>query len=158
METINEQLEMDVLKTKGIQTKADIPDEDYCEIDEGKNLLYLNRLGDLIEEVSKYIGLNGIQKTKEGMVRLQKNSKYIISYLIIETLGEVDKCGRKQIRSEDVDKALDNITSKASGIDNAILMLKDNIIKLDKAKKDNSISKVNEFINYIDKQDEVKKC
>jgi hypothetical protein len=145
-----EQLKMNIFNNKEIQSEED------SEIDEEKDLLYKNRLKDLIDDVSKFNGFNGIQKTKEGLIRLQKNSRYIISLLIIETLDEVINCGRKQIREEDVDKALDKVLSKASGIDNAILMLKDDVSKLEQIKRDHSIYKVNEFINYVDKQDEVK--
>lgn len=145
-----EQLKMGVLDANEIQIEED------NEMDEEKDLLYKNRLKDLIEDISKFSGFDGIQKTKEGISRLQRNSRYIISLLIIETLDEVKKSGRKQIRNEDADKALDKVLSKASGIDSAILMLKDDISKLEHIKRDNSINRVNEFINYIDKQDEVK--
>lgn len=144
-----EQLKMNIVDTKDGQSEED------NEIDEKKDLLYKNRLRDLIDDISKFSGFDGIQKTNEGVVRLQRNSRYIISMLIIETLDEVVKYGRKQIRAEDVDNALDKILNKASGVDKAILMLKDDINKLEKIKTENSIIRVNEFINYIDKQDEV---
>ncbi|MCG4722933.1 hypothetical protein, partial [Alistipes putredinis] len=79
------------------------------ELDNVENLIYRNRLKDLIDEIKKNEEFEGMQITKEGHERIQQSSRYIISILIFEIIEQLKVNGRKQVKPDDVDKALDKI-------------------------------------------------
>lgn len=131
------------------QSEENMLEDSDNESDCVDNLIYKNRLKDLINQIAQYESLDGIQITKEAYKRLQENSKYIISILIFEIIEELKISERKQIKSEHVDKSLDRILGKVTAIDKTIIMLQKDIEDLESI-RDNSISnKVNEFINKV---------
>ena len=127
-----------------------IAEDDYdLDKDDEKNLLYKRRLRNLVTDISEYDDFKGIQITKEGYERIEQNSKYIISMLVFEIIEDLKNSGRKQIKPSNVDKALDKILNKVSGIDHTISMLKEDICKFEKLRDESIMSKVNAYINDI---------
>lgn len=124
-------------------------EDNNIDKDDEKTLLYESRLRKLIKDISEYESFKGIQITKEGIDRIEKNSKYIISMMIFEIIEELKVTNRKQIKSCDADKSLDKVLHKVSGIDNAILMLKEDINKLEKIRDNSITNKVDTYINEI---------
>lgn len=118
----------------------DIDEESEC-------LLYKTRLRKLVKDISEFDNFDGIQLSKEGMERLQKVSKFLISMLIFETIGDLNKIGKKKIVPQNIDNALDNITSKSSAIDIALNLLDKDISQLKNLKNSMSVNKANRFIN-----------
>ena len=118
----------------------DIDEESEC-------LLYKTRLRKLVKDISEFDNFDGIQLSKEGMERLQKVSKFLISMLIFETIGDLNKIGKKKIVPQNIDNALDNITSKSSAIDIALNLLDKDISQLKNLKNSMSVLKANRFIN-----------
>lgn len=137
------ELNLDIEKDEILEESEDIRDKGL--------FLYKARLRDLINNLGEFESYDGIQVTKDGQDRLQQVSKYIVTMLILEIIDELKKSGRKQIRPYEVDKALDKILVKASGIDMALDILKTDIEKLKSLNIDTVINKANEFINYGDK-------
>jgi hypothetical protein len=143
-----EQLELEL----GIEYKTliDIANDEIVE-DDIHNLIYEKRLRLLMKDIANFEEFEGVQITKEGVERLQDTSKYIITMLIIEILEELKANNRKQITSKNVDNALDKILAKASGIDSALTLLRENIVELEKLNTNTSVTKANQFINFRNK-------
>ncbi len=139
----NEQIFMEVIK----DIDKDIVKNDTLEDD--KSLVYEKRLRSLIYDISKHEDFEGIQITKDGLDRIEKSSKYVISMIIFEIIEELKNSNRKQIKSSDVNKALDKILHKVSAIDHVILMLKEDMNKLEMLRDISITSKVDSYINDI---------
>lgn len=142
-----DQLELDL----GIESKEIAVDVEESLEEDSQNLIYNNRLRELVKDIAKFDGFDGIQLTKEGTARLQDCSKYIITMLVVEVVEELRSNSRKQITPTNVDNALDKILAKASGIDSALVLLRENIIELEKLNTNTSVSKASQFINYSQK-------
>lgn len=54
------------------------------EVDNVENLLYKNKLRKIIDDISIYEGIPGVRLSSEGYERIQENSKYIISILVLK--------------------------------------------------------------------------
>ncbi|HBJ1646677.1 TPA: hypothetical protein LA462_001158 [Clostridium botulinum] len=126
---------------------TDIVNEETLEEDV-QSLIYKNRLRDLVKDIANFEEFEGIQITKDGLVRLQDTSKYIITMLIIEIVEELRNSNRKQITPKNVDNSLDKILAKASGIDSALTLLRENIVELEKLNTNTSVTKASQFINF----------
>lgn len=126
---------------------TDIVNDETFEEDV-QSLIYKNRLRDLVKDIANFEEFEGIQITKDGLVRLQDTSKYIITMLIIEIVEELRNSNRKQITPKNVDNALDKILAKASGIDSALTLLRENIVELEKLNTNTSVTKASQFINF----------
>lgn len=126
---------------------TDIVNDETLEEDV-QSLIYKNRLRDLVKDIANFEEFEGIQITKDGLVRLQDTSKYIITMLIIEIVEELRNSNRKQITPKNVDNALDKILAKASGIDSALTLLRENIVELEKLNTNTSVTKASQFINF----------
>lgn len=126
---------------------TDIVNEETLE-DDIQNLIYQNRLRDLVKDIANFEEFEGIQITKDGLGRLQDASKYIITMLIVEIVEELRNNNRKQIAPKNVDNALDKILAKASGIDSALTLLREDIVELEKLNANTSITKASQFINF----------
>ncbi|GAA0725254.1 hypothetical protein GCM10008905_20290 [Clostridium malenominatum] len=140
------ELELDIECTRLI----DVVNDETLEED-AQNLIYKNRLRDLVKDIATFEEFEGIQITKDGLVRLQDTSKYIITMLIVEIIEELKNSNRKQITPKNVDNALDKILAKASGIDSALTLLRENIVELEKLNTNTSITKASQFINFEEK-------
>ncbi len=126
---------------------TDIVNEETLEEDV-QSLIYKNRLRDLVKDIANFEEFEGIQITKDGLVRLQDTSKYIITMLIIEIVEELRNSNRKQITPKNVDNSLDKILAKASGIDSALTLLRENIVELEKLNTNTSVTKFFYYFNY----------
>lgn len=126
---------------------TDVINEENLE-DDIQNLIYQNRLRDLVKDIANFEEFEGIQITKDGLERLQDASKYIITMLIVEIVEELRNSNRKQITPKNVDNSLDKILAKASGIDSALTLLRENILELEKLNTNTSITKASQFINF----------
>lgn len=126
---------------------TDIVNDEVLEEDV-QSLIYKNRLRDLVKDIANFEEFEGIQITKGGLVRLQDTSKYIITMLIVEIVEELRNSNRKQITPKNVDNALDKILAKASGIDSALTLLRENIVELEKLNTNTSVTKASQFINF----------
>ncbi|MDR3594164.1 hypothetical protein [Clostridium sp.] len=145
------QLKLDLNDTTNINYK-DV-DNDVLNLlddeieEEEANLLYTNRLKKMIKDIAEFDNLLGVQAGEIALSRFQENSKYLIAMLVIQTLDELQNTGRKKIKPNDVDDALDKILSKASGIDTALEILNKDIETLKGLNKNTSITKTSKFIN-----------
>lgn len=126
---------------------TEVVNEETLE-DDIQNLIYQNRLRDLAKDIANFEEFEGIQITKDGLGRLQDASKYIITMLIVEIVEELRNSNKKQITPKNVDNALDKILAKASGIDSALTLLRENIVELEKLNTNTSITKASQFINF----------
>lgn len=129
---------------------VDVINDETLEED-AQNLIYKNRLRDLLKDIATFEEFEGIQITKHGFGRLQDTSKYIITMLIVEIIEELRNNNRKQITPKNVDNALDKILTKASGIDSALTLLRKNIVELEKLNTNTSVTKASQFINFGEK-------
>ncbi len=143
-----EQLELDLDIEYKVLTNF-VNDEKLEE--DGQNLIYKNRLRDLVKDIAIFERFEGIQITKDGLSRLQDTSKYIITMLIVEIVEELRNSNRKQITPKNIDNALDKILAKASGIDLVLTLLRENIVELEKLNTNTSVTKANQFINFGEK-------
>lgn len=141
-----EQLKIDLINHN--DDSQDLDDVEP-EFDNTDNLLYKNKLKQIIYDIGRYEGIDGIRISNEGQERIQQNSKYIISILIFEIVEELKRTGRKTISSDDADRALDRVLNKVGSIDHTIMMLKEDINKLEKIRNNSVANKVNKFINNI---------
>lgn len=145
-----EQLKLDLTEGKTINNKdidEDVLNSSADEVDEEANLLYKKRLKKLIKDVADFEAFNGIQAGKKTMARIQETSRFLTAMLIIEAIEEVKNTNRKKIMPNDIDNALDRISSKATGIDTALDMLNKNIEELKSLNKNTSVNKTSSFIN-----------
>ena len=125
---------------------GDNNDDDLLE-DCKEVLLYKNRLKKLVNDIASYENLINVQLSEEGMNRLQEVGEYLVSILIFETLDELKKNGRKKIKPNHVDKALDSILNKSSAIDIALDLLNNDISELKKLNTSSAISRATKFTN-----------
>ena len=139
-------LELDVENKDNIDISDDT---ENCE--DNNNLIYTSRLRDLVKSIAEFEDFKGIQIGKDAVNRLQDTSKYIITMLILEIIEELKANNRKQIRQIEVDKSLDKILAKASGIDTALGLLREDIETLERLNTNTAVNKANIFINYGDK-------
>lgn len=140
------ELELDI----DCQVAKDIVNDETLE-EEAQNLIYKNRLRDLAKDIATFDGFEGIQITKDGLGRLQETGKYIITMLIVEIVEELRNSNKKQITPKNVDNALDKILAKASGIDSALTLLRENILELEKLNTGTSVTKASQYINFVEK-------
>ena len=140
-----EQLEFELDIERKVLT--DVANDETLEED-AQNLIYKNRLRDLVKDIAIFERFGGIQITKDGLGRLQDTSKYIITMLIVEIVEELRNSNKKQITPKNVDNALDKILAKASGIDLALTLLRENIVELEKLNTNTSVTKASQFINF----------
>ncbi len=143
-----EQLELDLDIEYKVLTN--VVNDEKLE-DDGQNLIYEKRLRELVKDISTFEEFAGIQITKDGVGRLQDTSKYIITMLIVEIVDELRCSNKKQITPKNVDNALDKILTKASGIDSALTLLRENIVELEKLNTNTSVAKASQFINFAEK-------
>ena len=117
------------------------------DIDNEEELLYKNRLYKLINDISNYEGFSEVKISKDGKVRLQQVSKFLISILVFETIDEIKKEGRKTMKPKHVDASLDKILNRSSAIDIVLDMLNNDITKLEDLKRSTAINRATKFIN-----------
>lgn len=145
-EVNNELFKEDYYIEDNDEDEDEVEDEDILE-DSNDVLLYKNRLKKLVNDISIYENLIGVQLSKEGVARLQEIGEYLVSILIFETLEELKKNGKKKIKPNHVDKALDSILNKSSAIDIALDLLNKDISELKKLNTSSAIGKATKFIN-----------
>ncbi|MGG7211381.1 hypothetical protein [Clostridium baratii] len=139
-----------VISFKENDEEAIIEDKEECiddEKDDGKSILYKNRVKKLVKEISIKEDLSNIQLGEEGTSRLEEINKLLLSIIIFDVLEELKKDNKKQIKPKHLDKALDNLLNGASAIDIALNILNKDIETLKGLNNSTSINKATMFVN-----------